>query len=252
MQTITVAQIHQRPVNTDRFANQVTRTNIRRPLPGDNRFEELQAPFVERLQLGNRRLQGLATAVIRRRHPSTVATTSLDNGYLERIEAEEIVEDYTRVWVGHRNYALFCFLSGFPGGTYPGHRLIVAQSLTQDPLNDDQQLVSTVGYDLPCVRQRFNANIWDQNFRRADAIRRGRIRGTDMMRDPLYQEFQQIETFIGVEIPITGSQQMVKVFSDGRLQFMGLQPLVVENPATREAALDTIVQVLDLLQPCKL
>src|SRR5215510_8909912 len=112
MQTITVAQIHQRPVNKDRFANQITRTNIRRPLTGENRFEDLQAPFVEPLQLANRRLQGLVTAVIRRRHPSTVAKTSLENGYLERIEVEEVVEDYTRVWVGHRNYALFCFLAG--------------------------------------------------------------------------------------------------------------------------------------------
>ncbi|HYR77761.1 MAG TPA: hypothetical protein VEM96_18230 [Pyrinomonadaceae bacterium] len=251
MQTITVAQIHQRPINTDRFATQITRTNIRRQLSGEDRFEELRSPFVERLQLASRRLQGLVTAVIRRRHPSTVVTTSIENGYLERIEAEEVVEDFTRVWVGHRNYALFCFLAGFPGGTYPGHRLLVAQSLTQDALNDEQQLVSAVGYDLYCVRQRFGTNVWDQNFRRTDAIRRGRIRGTAMQSDPLYPEFQQIETFIGVEIPITGSQQMVKVFSDGRLQFMGLQPLLIENPTTREAALDTIIQVLDSLQPCK-
>lgn len=252
MQTITVAQIHQRPVNKDRFAIQITRTNIRRPLAGENRSEDLRAPFVERLQLANRRLQGLVTAVIRRRHPSAVATTSLANGYLERIESEEIVEDYTRVWVGHRNYALFCFLAGFPGGTYIGHRRLVAQSLTQDSLDDEQELVSTVGYDLACVQQRFGTNIWEQNFRRTDPIRRGRIRGTDMKRDPLYPEFQTIETFIGVEIPITGSQQMVKVFSDGRLQFMGLQPLMIENPGTREEALDSIIQVVDLLQPCKL
>lgn len=276
MQTITVAQISQTKVDTNKFLRAIGDAKIKRELkpkpeptsqlelklrrdaktdqPSNprqrapaKRFEELEVVASERLNTKNDQIKGVALGVIRRRRPGVVVSLSLVDGYLQRVEADEEVEDFTRFWLGHEVYALFCFMSGHPGGTYPMHRLLVAQALTKDILEDDQQLVVPVGYDLPAVRKSFGKNVWDQNFKRTDAISKGRIRGIAMQSDPLYSEFANIETFIGVEIPITGSNQMVKVFSDGRLQFMGLQPGVIEDPATRENALDTIVQVVDKL-----
>jgi hypothetical protein len=252
MQTVTLSNISQRQVNTRQFLNRIRRVNVRRELRGEEqRFEQLDAPFAETIQSGNMRVNGLATAIVRSRQPGVSVETTVEHGYLEKVERAEELQDFARVWIGHRSYALFVFLTGSPGGTYSSYRRFVAQSLTQDPLDDDQQLVVPIVYDLPCVRQRFGNNIWEQNFLRNDAIRRGRIRGTAMQNDPLYNEFQHIGTFIGVEIPITGSQQMVKVFSDGRLQFMGLQPQVLENPDSRDAALDVVIQVADRLAPCE-
>ena len=270
MQTITVAQINQTKVDTAKFLRTIGDTKIKREvktksgqkaqleLKPENissprqrapakHFEKLEAVANERLNTKNERIKGVAIGVIRRKRPGVVVSLSLVNGYLQRVETEQEVEDFTRYWLGHESYALFCFMSGHPGGTYHMHRLLVAQALTKDTIEDDQQLVLPVGYNLPAVRKSFGKNIWDQNFKRTDAISKGRIRGVAMQSDPLYSEFANIETFIGVEVPITGSNQMVKVFSDGRLQFMGLQPGVIEDPATRENALDTIVQVVDKL-----
>ena len=275
MQTVTVAQITQTKVDTGRFLRTIGDTKIKRELKPKSepkaqlelnpentsspkqrapsrRFEKLEAVANERLNTRNNRIKGMVIGVIHRKRPGSVVSLSLINGYLQRVETEEEVEDFARYWLGHESYALFCFMSGHPGGTYPLHRLLVAQALTKDTLEDDQQLVVPVAYDLPAVRKAFGKNVWDQNFKRTDAISKGRIRGVAMQSDPLYSEFSNIETFIGVEIPITGSNGMVKVFSDGRLQFMGLQPGVIEHPATRENALDTIVQVVDKLSDSQL
>jgi hypothetical protein len=250
MQTITVAKVNQRKVDTAQFIRRVRSIKVRRELKaGDNRFEGLDAPVAEELKSQKPRLRGLATSIIRRKRPAIVVSTSLVKGYLQRTETEEEVEDFTRLWIGHASYLLLCFLGGFPGGTYPSHRLLAARSLTQDKLEEDQQLVNPVVYNLPAVRQSFGTNIWDQNFKRKDAISRGRIQGNAMEIDPLYSQFQNIATFIGVEIPTKGKQERVKVFSDGRLQFMGLQPDLLEEPSTRDEALDTVIQVVDALSP---
>ena len=247
MQTITVAQVNQAKVDTNKFLSSVVSTKLKRELKtAEKRFEYLDAPVAERLKTQGE-LKRIAIGVIRRRRPGVVTSMALVAGSLQKVETEVEEEDYTRFWLGHKNYALFCFMSGHPGGSYGTHRLFVAQSLTKDPLDEDQQLVVPVGYDLSSVRKRFNKNVWDQNFKRNDAISSGRIKGVAMMRDPLYPAFSNIETYIGVEIPITGSKQKVKVFLDGRLVFMGLQPGVIEEPATREAALETIIEVIDNL-----
>jgi hypothetical protein len=253
MQTITVARINRRKIDADEFVRGVKTIKVRRVLKaGDNRLEELDFPVAEQLNTQTSRLRSIATAIIRRKRPATIVSTSLVKGYLQRTETEEEVEDFTRLWIGHRNYVLFIFMAGFPGGTYPSHRLIVAKSLTKDKLEEDQQLVIPIRYDLPCVREKFGTNIWDQNFQRMDPIQRGRIRGSHMKDDPLYPEFQEIETYIGVEVPITGSQEMIKVFFDGRVQFMGLQPTLIEEPSTRDNSLETIIQVLDKLSSCEI
>ncbi len=275
MQTITVAQINQTKVDTSKFLRTIGDTKIKRELKPKSelkaqlelkpehtsspkqrapakRVEVLEAVANERLNTRNEALKGMAIGVIHRTRPGIVVSLSLIDGYLQRVEAEEEIEDFTRYWLGHESYALFCFMTGHPGGSYPMHRLLVARALTKDALEEDQQLVVPVVYDLPAVRKAFGKNIWDQNFKRTDAISKGRIRGVAMQSDPLYSEFSNIETFIGIEIPIAGSNGMVKVFSDGRLQFMGLQPGVIEDPATRENALQTIVQVVDKLSASEL
>jgi hypothetical protein len=73
-----------------------------------------------------------------------------------------------------------------------------------------------------------------------------------MEMDPLYKTaFEDIGTFIGVEIPTTGKTERVKVFSDGRLQFMGLQPDLLEDQSSRDQALEMAIEVIDQLSSCE-
>jgi hypothetical protein len=248
MQTITVAQVSEAGLDKDKFSKNFKSAKLRRELKTpEKRYELLQAMAVAQLPTKVPLLDGIIAGVIRRTRQESVFSISLDHGFLVPVEKRQRLEEYTRVWCGHEKYALFCFMSGFPGGSYSAFRQLLAEAFTGTTLKPDQKVVVPVRYDLNSVRSRFRKNIWDQNFVRNDPIRRGRIFGVKMQEDPLFQEFSNIATFIGVEIPIVNSHEMVKVFSDGRLQFMSLQPSQIEDETTRENALNVIVQVIDKL-----
>lgn len=256
MQTITVCRVNGVTVNAQRFRQRIKGANIKRRIeadsstPGRTQDEEFTVPLVETLRSQGSRPK-LVTAVIRHTHPIVSTGYALSNGRVATIETTEEANDFTRLWVGHSDYVLLWFISRFPGKGYPTHRFLVAQSLTADPLDETQTVVRAVGYDLGCVRNHFPHNIWDQNFRRPDPISHGRIRGSGMETDPLYSEFSNIGSYIGIEIPIVGSLQKVKVLQDGRLQLMAFQSSQIEDPDSRAAVLDAVLQVVDTLRPCE-
>jgi hypothetical protein len=252
VQTITVSRVTMQ-VNTARFIERARSVRIQGPKNQETGLsEEFSVVAAERLTTQHPRLRGMATAVFKHIYPITNSQFTIRDGQIVNLEASELRTAFARAWFGYENYILFCFLGGFPNATvYSLHRLLAARCLTTEAVYENQNLVQTVGYDLECVRSRFSHNIWDQNFQRRDAISRGRIRGTAMETDPLYEEFSHGGTDIGVEIPITGSNQKVQVIQDGRVKFMALQIEQIEAPETRESSLDTIVQVLKRLKACE-
>jgi hypothetical protein len=253
VQTITVTRVNGLQINTARFVERARSVRIQGPKNQETgTSEEFSIAVAERLTTQHSRLRGMATAIFRHTFPIPGGQFIIRDGQIVHLEANEQRNAYARAWIGYDNYILFCFLGGFPDATaYSMHRLLAARCLTTESVNESQNLVQTVGYDLTCVRSRFPHNIWDQNFQRGDAISRGRIRGTAMETDPLYPEFSHIGTYIGVEIPIIGSNQKVQVIQDGRVKFMALQIERIEAPDTREAALDNIIQVLKRLRACE-
>lgn len=253
MQTVTVARVNGLEVKPASFLECFRHIRIKRELDAERgTSEEFTTAACEQLATQSQRLRGMVTAVIRHTYPVITNSHVLRDGRVSNVENVETRTDFARIWVGRNDeHVLFKFFGDFPRTIYPTHRLLVARCLTKDTLGESQQLVQGVSYDLSCVRDRFGNNVWEQTFRRAEAIRQGRIRGTAMQNDPLYHEFSNIGTLIGVEIPIEGSNQMVKVHQDGRIQFMGLQEERMEDPATRDAALESVAQVVRRLKACE-
>jgi hypothetical protein len=239
-------------VDTERFLKGISHARLKRTVDSEKgateRFSMLAG---QQVKTQDERLRGLVTAVIQHVHPVIRNHHALSKGLVVKVDMPEETIDFTRVWVGHLNYVLFWFIDSHPGSGYPIHRFLTARCLSKESLDENQLLVQAVEYDLSCVRANFPINIWDQNFLRQAPIKRGRIRGTGMQMDPLYNEFSNIGTYIGVEIPIVGKNQLVKVLRDGRIQFMAWQAEQLEDLDTRDSVLDSIVQVLDKLKPCE-
>lgn len=208
--------------------------------------ERFTVPIARRI--GNP--SNLGSLVILHRYPKQVSTFRLDNDWIRQDETTEETFGLARVWFGFEAYVLFLFRGDSYGKGYPYQRLMFAKCLGLEDDKQEQELVKPIEYDLPCLQITFPDGIWDQDFNRMDPIQKGRIRGIDMRTDVLYNEFSDIQSFIGITVPVKGSSEKIKVLTGGRIQFMRWQPDALEDEDSAVFIFQKIFEIVKAIEPC--
>lgn len=199
-------------------------------------------------QIGNP--SGLASLVIRHLYPRRVSSFTLDRDWIRLEETTEEAVGLARVLFGFETYVLFLFRGDSYAKGYPSHRLMFAKCLGLQGDNQEQELVKPIEYELPCLQRTFPDGIWDQDFNRLNPIQKGRIRGIDMRTDILYNEFSDIQSFIGITVQVVGSSEKIKVLTGGRIQFMRWQPDALEDESNAMIIFQKIFEILKAIESC--
>jgi hypothetical protein len=192
----------------------------------------------------------VASGILRHRYRTVSSRLTVRDELIWPEEVELEQEDLTRFWLTADGYALFWFRGTKITSDYSYHRWTVARCLSDHAKDPTQEVVVPAAYELPCLRTRFPSDIWVQGFRRRGNIRRGTIGGAFMETDPLYPEFVIIDNYVGITVPVTGSNEKLKVLTGGRLQFMSWQAEEVEQGSERKVILESIREVLTEISPC--